>query len=325
VGGLPHLLAKDGIKSTLFIGLGVLSAAMTCQHSAFIVSGSLKDLTMRRWSLVTGLSIGTATILCGMLGVCGYLGFLDETKGDILNNFETESFFTNGARVLLAVTMFFTYPMESFVARHVVIKLFHRDDTDGNKSNDAKSLLQFGINKRYKWTFGMYILSLIPAILLSDIGPILSMTGALGGSFLAYIGPGCLYLGVNGEEFLIMAYRLLGYNYNVEMKKESILVINDTKLNGKGRCKPFWWYLAGFPIWCKIASRGINNMSKKLSCNELCHETSLSPSLVHETVNDRDEVLVTSCTEFMMAIFFIIFGIICVFVGVLSNIGTLLK
>jgi sodium-coupled neutral amino acid transporter 11 len=63
---------------TLFIGLGVLSTAMACQHSAFTVCGSLEGLTRDRWAVVTGSSIGIATILCAALGSAGYLGFLDE-------------------------------------------------------------------------------------------------------------------------------------------------------------------------------------------------------------------------------------------------------
>ena len=75
-GGFGQVLAKDAVNPTLFIGLGILSTAMACQHSAFIVSGSLENKTMRRWSIVTGSSIGTAAVLCSILGVCGYLGYL---------------------------------------------------------------------------------------------------------------------------------------------------------------------------------------------------------------------------------------------------------
>mmetsp|Transcript_17872 Transcript_17872/g.22683 ORF Transcript_17872/g.22683 Transcript_17872/m.22683 type:complete len:165 (+) Transcript_17872:234-728(+) len=73
-GGLGEVLKNEWINSTLFIGLGILSTAMACQHSAFIVSGSLENKTQRRWSRVTGLSISLAAILCAILGTCGYLG-----------------------------------------------------------------------------------------------------------------------------------------------------------------------------------------------------------------------------------------------------------
>jgi sodium-coupled neutral amino acid transporter 11 len=44
------------------------------------------------------------------MGIMGYLGFLDETQGDILNNFDPDTVQASAARILLAITMFFTYP-----------------------------------------------------------------------------------------------------------------------------------------------------------------------------------------------------------------------
>ena len=103
-GGLGNILKEDGINPTLFVGLGILSTAMACQHSAFIVANSLKDKTRRRWGIVTNNSIGLSAVLCLILGVCGYLGFLGETQGDILNNFDHDSGVANAARILLAVS-----------------------------------------------------------------------------------------------------------------------------------------------------------------------------------------------------------------------------
>jgi len=107
-GGFSEILSQDSIRPTLFIGLGVLSTAMACQHSAFIVSGSLERLTRARWAFVTGWSIALSTLLCTTLGTAGYLGFLEETQGDVLNNFDPDSMTANAARALLAITMFFT-------------------------------------------------------------------------------------------------------------------------------------------------------------------------------------------------------------------------
>ena len=111
-GGFVQVINDNPINNRLFIGLGVLSTAMACQHGAFIVSNSLEDLTPARWSLVSVMSIGISAGLCLVLGIVGYLGFLDETKGVILNNFGADSTIANAGRGLLAITMFFTYPMK---------------------------------------------------------------------------------------------------------------------------------------------------------------------------------------------------------------------
>lgn len=108
-GGFWEVLGSNTINSRLFIGLGIISTAMACQHSAFIVSGSLEDKSSAAWGTVTKYSLALALLLCTVLGTMGFLGFLNETQGNVLNNFDTDSVAANGARGLLAITMFFTY------------------------------------------------------------------------------------------------------------------------------------------------------------------------------------------------------------------------
>ena len=175
-GGFGEVLSDNVIRPSLFIGLGVLSTAMACQHSAFIVSGSLENRTQSRWKTVTVSSISLAAMLCAIMGICGFLGFLDETQGDILNNFGEEGIAANGARALLAITMFFTYPMESFVARHVLIKLLHNGDMDSvDIENGREGGGYFCLNRRQSWTLAIYIMALTPALFLDDLGPVLSI------------------------------------------------------------------------------------------------------------------------------------------------------
>ncbi len=196
-GGFGTVLINDSINPTLFVGLGILSTAMACQHSAFIVSGSLKNKTMDRWAKVTGFSITLSAILCMVLGVAGYLGFLENTESDVLNNFDADSVLANVARFLLAITMLFTYPMESFVARHVMIQLVHDGDMDGrddpnHSGAEGEEAGGFWIcNRRQTWTIAIYLLTLLPALIVDDLGPVLSITGSLGG--------GCI-----GEQFFII-------------------------------------------------------------------------------------------------------------------------
>ena len=106
----------------LFGGIGAISFAYVCQHSSFIVHNTLTPGPARqsRWNKVTHISIGVALFLCLVLAIGGYVTFGESTQADILNNFGCTDVAINIARVLLAVTMFFTYPMEQFVVRHSV-------------------------------------------------------------------------------------------------------------------------------------------------------------------------------------------------------------
>lgn len=204
-GGFIEVVKMSTIRpNTIFVGLGVLSFAFVCQHSAFIIAGSLAMPTRKRWSQVTTLSLVVCAILATMCGTFGYLGFLESTDGNILNNFSSNNSdgstarAANIARTLLCTTMFFVYPMESFVCRHVcVVTLFRgRDAHDGD---DATVLARK--DRRIILTVALYTIALIPALICKDLGNVLSVTGAIGGSCLSYIGPGCCYLAVHGEDF----------------------------------------------------------------------------------------------------------------------------
>ena len=114
------------VNSALFVGLGTMSFAFVCQHNSFIVFKSLRKPTLANWHKVASASLGVSFVLCLILGVAGYLAFMETTQGDILNNFPPTGAAVNTGRALLAVTMILTYPMECFVTRHCVLSVVDR-------------------------------------------------------------------------------------------------------------------------------------------------------------------------------------------------------
>mmetsp|Transcript_15111 Transcript_15111/g.32799 ORF Transcript_15111/g.32799 Transcript_15111/m.32799 type:complete len:632 (+) Transcript_15111:106-2001(+) len=372
-GGIGEILKNDGINSTLFVGLGILSTAMACQHSAFIVANSLENKSRQRWRWVTHQSIALSAALCLVLGICGYLGFLDMTQGDVLNNFPLDSMQANAARVLLAFTMFFTYPMESFVARHVLIMLVHNGDMDArggftldnesrveeeelgegeglgddgtvnttNTNQTTGSIIEGGgvfcLNRRQTWTIMVYLMTLLPALVINDIGPVLSLTGAIGASCISYIGPGLVYLGVNGEEFLNKIggwldrwRRAKGYttasNNNANVSEGDLPVEGNASLEISqdvykfsyesitSGSKPLWYYLGLFPIWTSVANSGANHMQKKIEATNAV----AGGGAMEETM--KEVLPPPSKWDFGVSMFFVLFGVVSAVAGVLSNV-----
>ena len=103
-----------------------MSFAFVCQHNSFIVFKSLQHRSMKNWQLVAKCSVGVSFGLCLLLGIAGYLAFLETTQGDILNNFPATGVAVNAARALLAFTMLFTYPLECYVTRHCLLSIIDR-------------------------------------------------------------------------------------------------------------------------------------------------------------------------------------------------------
>jgi sodium-coupled neutral amino acid transporter 11 len=328
-GGLGQVIKENAINSHIFIGLGILSTAMACQHSAFIVSGSLSEKTSARWATVTFRSLTIATVLCSILGICGYLGFLGETLGDVLNNFEADTLQANAARSLLAITMFFTYPMEAFVARHVLIKLFFDGDLDGHVVNPETgesevAPLAFGfLTRRAKWTLILYASTLVPALIVNDLGPVLSITGSLGGSCLSYIAPGLVYLGVNGDAFLeFIAAKLNDKARKTAPAAGDLPVEGDANANMQTTApstiqdasKPWWWYPTLMPMWVNIATTGAQGMKQRIAAFEQEHGVSSG------TGGEGVETIGPCKRDYYASIFFICFGILAAVAGIVSNI-----
>jgi Transmembrane amino acid transporter protein len=313
-GGLGTVMAHHWIDARVFIGLGVLSTAMACQHSAFLIANSLTHPTPHRWSIVTQSSLVIAGFLSIALGLIGYLGFLEHTQGDILNNLEKDSTYVNAARGLLALTMVFTYPMESFVARHVLGQLW---------LGSASAMEQ---HHRYLLTIVLYIGSLVPALMFHDLGLVLSLTGSLGASAVAYIGPGMVYLGINGRDFVDWvqdrkstsmdetAGSAIGGEVELPVAGDGTAMMQMDGLDSAGsshwyRKKPWWWWPLAMPVWVAIANRGARGTNAFLADYQPPTPSSEAILLV---LPDRG--------NYIVACLFIAFGVVAAVCGLISNI-----
>jgi Transmembrane amino acid transporter protein len=315
-GGLGTVIAHHWIDSRVFIGLGVLSTAMACQHSAFLIANSLTCPTPQRWSMVTQSSLTVAGFLSIVLGLIGYLGFLEHTQGDILNNLEKDSTYVNAARGLLALTMVFTYPMESIVARHVLGQLWL-----GSGSTAMEQ------HHRYLLTIVLYIGTLIPALIFHDLGPVLSLTGSLGASAVAYIGPGMVYLGINGRDFVDWVQ---GKTSSMDETTGTATSSGEVELPVAGdgtarmqmdddldsagsshwyRKKPWWWWPLAMPVWVAIANRGARGTHAFLADYQPPSSDAIHVLLV---LPDRG--------NYIVACLFIAFGVVAAVCGLISNI-----
>jgi len=275
-GGLLQIASESVVNSsTIFIGLGVLSFAFVCQHSAFIVAGSLEKPTKERWGQATSRALSLCVVLEASCGIAGYLAFLEKTQGDILNNFlvlgGSITKAANLARGLLCTTMFFVYPMDSFVCRHVFVVLFFRGRR-AHEGDDASVLNRR--DRRIALTLIIYFSSLIPALFVESVGSVLAITGTIAGSCLSYIGPGMIYLAVYGDEFLKKVEEVWGKDEGntgpTERDVESSRLLMSQQPNETTEStapeqnvfKSIAWYLLLVPIWCEVAKMGKTKLTE---------------------------------------------------------------
>ncbi|KAL3786576.1 hypothetical protein ACHAWO_000730 [Cyclotella atomus] len=247
--GLLYILYNSTFRpSTCFIGLGIISFAFSCQHSSLIIAGSLENPTVARWQKVTASALGICSILAIVMGSFGYIGFMELTEGDIFNNFPLPSEGSdsielatakaiNVARGVLCGIMFFVYPLESYVARHVIMANLFRG-RDAHEGDDHAVLDRW--DRRVTTTIMLFLSVLIPALHFNDVGLVLALTGTVAATSLTYLLPGLIFIGVHGDEFLALAERSWGCLSMDHFTTYHCIA----------------WYLLLMPIWLGVARTG---------------------------------------------------------------------
>jgi sodium-coupled neutral amino acid transporter 11 len=61
----------------------VIVLAFVCHHNTFVILNALKSPSLKRFGVVTHLSMGVALITCLIMAISGYWVFTDKTEGSI--------------------------------------------------------------------------------------------------------------------------------------------------------------------------------------------------------------------------------------------------
>jgi sodium-coupled neutral amino acid transporter 11 len=76
------------VHANYFPALGTISFAFVCHHQTFLVLGSLRNATPRRFALTTAIAIFGSFALSLTVAVAGSCTFYDNTRGDIFINYD---------------------------------------------------------------------------------------------------------------------------------------------------------------------------------------------------------------------------------------------
>lgn len=174
------------INGGIFQGISVISFALVCHHNTTFIYDSLRVPTMDRFDMVTHISCAISGFVCGLMGICGFLTFGDKTKGNILNNFPSDDWIVNIARLCFGLNMITTLPLEVYVFREILKDLFIIYNRLKNPSFD---MVKFNRVQNLIVTSFIIAIPLITAMLTCNLGAVLELVGATSGSTLAYILP----------------------------------------------------------------------------------------------------------------------------------------
>ncbi|KAI8967759.1 transmembrane amino acid transporter protein-domain-containing protein [Mycotypha africana] len=173
------------VHNEVFQAIAVISFAFVCHHNSFLIFGSLKQPSLNRFAIVTHWSMAIAFFACFALAVFGYVIFTDKTAGNILNNFPSDNFLINIARLAFGLNMFTTIPLEAFVCREV-LETFYWPNSPFDKT------------RHFLITTALILITLTISLLTCNLGIVLELTGAFSATVLAFVLPPLCYLKLAG-------------------------------------------------------------------------------------------------------------------------------
>jgi sodium-coupled neutral amino acid transporter 11 len=163
--------------------IGVIAFSFVCHHNSFLIQGSLGTRSLALFSAVTSTSIAFSLLLSLLLAVPSYWAFGGRTDPNILNNFSLDGPLISGCRLVFAVSLYLTYPLDCFVARDVLVR------TCFPRANYKKPRLT-----HYAVTLVIVAFTTAITLTFEDLGAVLELTGGVTASALAFIFPAACYL-----------------------------------------------------------------------------------------------------------------------------------
>ncbi|CAH1788298.1 unnamed protein product [Owenia fusiformis] len=194
-GATMHIPATEGAwefaNYNITSALGIMAFAYMCHHNSFIIYDSLEKRSEKNWQVVTHLSVIFSMLCTLALAVTGYITFTGLTEGDVLENYCHKDDLANAARVIFAITIMLTFPIECFVTREVIeIAVFP------NRSFPKPLWRHITI------TLVVVVTTVLISMLTDCLGIVLELNGVLNAAPLAYIIPPLCVMKLQQEPIL---------------------------------------------------------------------------------------------------------------------------
>jgi amino acid permease len=185
-----HSVVVEGIT-----GLGVLKVlsffifGYCCHVSAFPIVSEVKKATVENMDRVWLASLLMCSLIYFTVAVCGYHTYGSSARSDILLNYPAKGAMTV-ARLMICFVVTFSFPLQANPARRSVMTMLHAllDDADEEPSVAT-------IRLRYGLVTAIFLgVALLVGLTVDDLGEVIAVIGATGGTTIMFLVPGGLYL-----------------------------------------------------------------------------------------------------------------------------------
>ncbi|XP_031829197.1 sodium-coupled neutral amino acid transporter 7 [Nomia melanderi] len=159
----------------------IICFAYQSHMTAIPMYACMKDRSLGKFTVSAVTSMIICFVAYTVVGIFGYATFgAGKVPSDILQGYTDKSLSLTLAIIFIAIKNFTTYPIVLYCGRDALLNLLRMD-------------IDVTVKTRVFITLIWYILSLIIAILVPDISPVINLLGVLSAAFI-FIFPGiCLF------------------------------------------------------------------------------------------------------------------------------------
>jgi len=154
----------------------------TCHQNIFSITNELAAPTRSRNASVAAIAVGVALCVYILLGSSGYYTFGSKVAKDILVSYPKANSIVATARLAISLVVTCCYPLQAHPSRASFTSIARKFCGDVNED-----VLHYTITTLFLLCTGGI------AMVVSDLGLVLSVVGATGSTIVSYILPGASY------------------------------------------------------------------------------------------------------------------------------------
>ncbi|KAJ7312072.1 hypothetical protein JRQ81_006409 [Phrynocephalus forsythii] len=172
---------------SVFNAMPTICFGFQCHVSSVPVFNSMKRPEVKPWGAVVTAAMVIALFVYTGTGVCGFLTFGSSVEQDVLVSYPSSDVPVAIARAFIIVCVLTSYPILHFCGRTVLEGLWLR-----YKGEAVEEDVVLERRRRLGQTLAWFLLTLLLALFIPDIGKVISIIGGLAACFI-FVFPGlCL-------------------------------------------------------------------------------------------------------------------------------------
>ncbi|XP_072236605.1 sodium-coupled neutral amino acid transporter 7 [Leuresthes tenuis] len=173
--------------TAVFNAMPTICFGFQCHVSCVPVFNSMRRKEIKPWGLVVTLSMIICLFVYTGTGVCGFLTFGSNVSQDVLMSYPPDDIAVAIARAFIIVCVVTSYPILHFCGRAVIEGLWLRFQDE-----QVEVCVRRERRRRILQTLVWFVVTLVLALFIPDIGRVISLIGGLAACFI-FVFPGlCL-------------------------------------------------------------------------------------------------------------------------------------